>query len=245
MHEISQSEHGLAQPGFWPPSIRLRKALWVSLFLACSTFVTDYLVSRHLDSLVFHHEIGKWNRYTGLVDIGAALFLIFQTVLVTASFFWGRVKIDAGTLVGALRVQKKELLLGAAGGAAAYVVSLPLLLSFDSDSQFVESFLTNPYSAQTILLAILLLVVVPLTAEVAFRAIIFKTLQEELNVIAATTISVGLFAYVWPIFNGGTAFLLGLTNTWLYYRSGKISPGVVASAVLILLAAVTLILKAL
>lgn len=53
-------------------------------------------------------------------------------------------------------------------------------------------------------------------------------------------LSSGLFAYVWPLFNGGTALLLGLATALLYHRFRHLLPGITASAVLIILSTFTL-----
>jgi membrane protease YdiL (CAAX protease family) len=195
-----------------------------------------------LDNLISHRQFALWTRFVGFLDVWAALFFVLQMLMVVASFRWGKVKLDVRTLIGALKpTSLTPLLLGSVAGVALYLVSLPLLVKFDSHNQFSRLITDNPFSLRSILLAFLFLCLVPLTTELAFRGIIFATLQQESNLLTALIVSCGLFGYIWPIFNGGTALLLGLVTALLYHRYRQLLPGIIASAVLILLSTSTLV----
>ena len=82
----------------------------------------------------------------------------------------------------------------------------------------------------------LICVIVPVTEEIVFRAILFRGLATRLPVWLAGTISVAVFSlvHVQYLMSGGAVALLmmsqvallGAVLTWLYYKSGSIWPSV-------------------
>ncbi|MES1990569.1 MAG: CPBP family glutamic-type intramembrane protease [Pseudomonadota bacterium] len=82
----------------------------------------------------------------------------------------------------------------------------------------------------------LICVIVPITEEVVFRAILFRSLATRLPVWAAGTVSVAIFSFVHAqyLMSGWAVALLmmaqvgilGAALTWLYYKSGSLWPSV-------------------
>lgn len=222
-------------------STGLRKVLLVSLFLLLGTFLAHRAVSGYLDKLALHGQITSWNRAIHYLDTAAALFLILQMLVVIILYWGGQGRLSARSLYFFLRpTSAKPLLLGGLTGLGVYVAALPLLWVFDKDVQFVRLLINDMFSLRTILLMLLLGIIVPLVTEIVFRGIIFSTLKKELGLVAAVVGGSLLFAYVWPVFDSGTALLLGLATSFLYHRFHHLSPGIIASATVTILATLTL-----
>jgi membrane protease YdiL (CAAX protease family) len=222
-------------------STSLRKVLLVSVFLLLGTFLAHRAAAQYLDRLALHDQIQSWNRAIHYLDTVAALFLVLEMLIVIILYWGGQGKLNFRSLYTLLRPSSsKPLLWGGLMGLTVYTAAFPLLWLFDKDVQFVRLVINDMLSVRTILLILLLGMIVPVITEIVFRGIIFSTLKKELGLVAALVTSSLLFAYVWPIFDSGTAFLLGLGTAFLYHRFQHLCPGIIASATVTILATLTL-----
>jgi len=224
-------------------STGLTKVVLVSFFLAAGTFVADRMASRYLDKLIFKRQFATWDHAVEFLDTSAALLLILQMLIIMA-IYWrdkGRGNLDVLSLLRR-PTSFKPLLWGVLTGVLIYLAAFPFILWFDKDVQFVRLLSDDIFSLRTLLLVCLLWVIVPVVTEIVFRGIIFDILKKELGLVAALIASSLLFAYVWSLFDSGTALLLGLASGFLYHRFHQLWPGIIASAAVTILATLTLFL---
>lgn len=118
---------------------------------------------------------------------------------------------------------------GLAGGLAAFGASLPILLHGDKDAGFVALIITNSTSPSGFLPFLLVTIAVPITSEMVFRGIVFKTLTERVTVPAAVVASCLLFAYFSPVFGFTRGMVLGVISAALFYRTRSLIPAVIAN----------------
>jgi membrane protease YdiL (CAAX protease family) len=218
----------------------------VSLLLFFSTLMAHRLTSQYLDNLVHKGQIGQWTRTIRYLDTASAIFVVLQMIFVGVAYRLGHNTIELRALGGLQKSSSlKPSLVGLVSGVAVYLLALPLLLRLDADVQFVPLILNNPFGIQSAAILILFIGILPIATEIGFRGIIFQTMQELTGVGAAVVVSSLLFAYVWSVFNPGTALLLGLATALLYRRYRQLMPAVVANATLTVLSILTLFLKTL
>lgn len=137
---------------------------------------------------------------------------------------------------GPRRVLFSNVLLGLAGGTAAFLLSIPIFIRGDPAAKFGAQLLIQVVglSPAAVFMFFVLLVVLPITTEVVFCAITLMTLCKYMSVTAAVIGSSLLFAYFWPVFNSLTGVVLGLIGAVLYYRTKSLTAPIVANAVLTL-----------
>lgn len=222
-----------------PPG--LPKLFLVSAFLAGTTLLADRLASAYLDRV---QQIHTWNLAIHYSEIAAGLFLILQMICAVIVFSVPRQSWSVYTLKQLLLPHSvRPLLWGVVIGIGVSVGAIAFLFLFDKDVQFVRLVLDNPISFQTIFILILLGFLVPVATEVVFRGIIFDVLVRRTNAVSALLSSSLLFAYVWVLFDGGLALLIGIACGLLYRRFNSLVPCIVCSGTASVLAALILFLR--
>ncbi len=224
----------------------LAKIVYVVLFLILGSYFFERIVLRYVDGLVWRNQIGLWTRLVDYLDTAAACFFVVQLLIVV--FFWRsgkrRFKVQ-GFSVRSIRVSVKNSALGVLVGLIVFVAGLPFLLTLDKHVGFIHLLVNRFFGVQTVFLAVLLVVILPIGSEIVFRGIVFGTLLDQLGFPAALLSSSLLFAYVWPVYDAGVALLLGIATAIVYHRSHSLIPGIIANFILTLACMLTLILRSL
>ena len=200
----------------------------------------------YMDQLVQRNQISTWSRWVNYLDTGASAFLLLQTIVVVCFYRFGRTKINFEALgPQAMRMNIRSVAYGILAGLAVFLASLPLLFVLDRHVGFVSLLTNDFFKTRSVLLVLLFAVVLPIATEAVFRGIILRTLLENTTLSAAVLASSLLFAYVWPIYNAGTAFLLGIASAILYYQSRSLVPGILANVTVTVGCAITLVVRSL
>ncbi len=221
---------------------KLAKIVYVVAFLILGNYYFQRFIVKYIDGLVQRNRIGLWTLLVDYLDTGVALFLVLQMVVVMWSYRLGHIRLkleDVG--LRPIQASMRNIASGIVGGLAVFLAGLPMLLALDSHAGFIALLANGFFSIRTVLLAVLLGAVVPITTEVVFRGIVFKTLWERTSLTAALIASSVTFAYVWPVFDAGIAILLGAVTAILYYRSRSLLPAIVANVVVTLFCTMTLL----
>ena len=129
-----------------------------------------------------------------------------------------------------------NIALGLVTGLLLSFLSIPLVMNGLGgwQTQWLATVLADAkrMSPESVVVAGLLIVAVPISSEIVSKAIIFRTLEEHANIPAAVIGSGLLFAYLWPVCGWPIGILLGLSSAVLYHRTRSLSSSVIANAVL-------------
>ena len=212
----------------------LRRLTYTAMMLVLFSHYHERIVDFYMSYLARTDQIMLLTRLIGYL---VAEELMFVLLLMLGILGWYRLNGVGWSSYYQLGPDVKGTLLarialGTGVGLILFVLSFPLLLTYNPGLDPAYSVVGNPYSVRTLVLAILLILAVPLSTEVVFRGIIFKTLLKHTTPAAAVIASSVLFAFVWPLFGVVVAFMLGLSNALLYYRSRSLLPPIFANAVL-------------
>ncbi len=220
----------------------LSGSIYTILFLVITTYGLDRAFAAYTDRLIHARRFSRWDFLVGYADSGLAVVFLAELIIVMCCYRFGPLRMtlrDIGLKSSASRL--KELLWGLVAGFLAYAVSLPILLRLDSG--LTDLVIDNFYHPVIILVLALFAVLLPISSEIVFRGIIFKTFLESSSVAPAVLLSAFAFALVWPIYNSIIGLLLGIATALLYRRFRNLFPAIIADAVLTISCAATLIYR--
>src|SRR5260370_9487334 len=122
-----------------------------------------------------------------------------------------------------------HILLGISVGVIALAARFPSFLGSQGSGNAL--FLANHfYSMSGLGLAVLLVFLLPITAEIVFRGIFLRELLQNISAVSAVIVSTLLFVLSWPAFNLIAGAALGLVAGILFYRTRSVLACVVANA---------------
>jgi len=126
----------------------------------------------------------------------------------------------------------KDLAIGLLVGLACFVIAVPMLLRGDTQSRVIARLVVAAYelSPVAILGVVLLVVALPVSGEMVFRGIVFRTLAEYATIPAAVIGNSLVFAYFWPVYNWPLRVLIGAALGLLYYRTQSLVSSIIANA---------------
>jgi membrane protease YdiL (CAAX protease family) len=154
-----------------------------------------------------------------------SLFFVVQ-LLVLLVFFRRQFDFRGAPLNRSVR----NILLGVSTGLVALLATLPRFLGSHRPSGAVMFLANHFYSVSGLGLALLLVFLVPVAAEIFFRGIFLRQLLENISVVSALIVSTLLFLLSWPAFNLIAAAALGLAAGILFYRTRSVLACVIANA---------------
>jgi membrane protease YdiL (CAAX protease family) len=193
----------------------------------------DRALAVYLDRLVYAPQISRWNFLVQYFDSAMAVVFLAGLIVVIFCYRVGPLRMTLREMGLTFSVPRlRELLWGFLAGSLAYAASLPILLRLDQHSGLTGLIIGNFYHPAIILFVILFAILLPISSEIVFRGIIFKTLSESSSVVPAVLLSAFVFALVWPIYDSIVGFLLGIATALLYHRFRNVFPAIVANAVL-------------
>jgi len=123
----------------------------------------------------------------------------------------------------------QDVLLGAAGGIAGFVVAIPILLGTRA-TLLVSSSFSPSHSIELRGVAIILFfcLFLPIAEELVFRVVTQQKLAVHMSPLAAILVSAVLSASLWSLFNFVFAMILGLICSSLYWWRKSVLPAIVA-----------------
>jgi membrane protease YdiL (CAAX protease family) len=194
-------------------------------FLTMSVLIPDYY--RHL---VDTDQSGLLRLLERNLPLTQGLFSLIQLTFALA-FFRPLVKqMFAFRGVPPLNRSARNILLGVSTGLIALLATaFPNLLGNRQPSETVTFLANHFYSVSGLGLALLLVFMLPVTAEIFFRGIFLSQLLENISVVSAIVVSTLLFLLSWPAFNLIAAAALGLAAGILFYRTRSMLACVVAN----------------
>jgi len=221
----------------------LSGSIFTLLFIFAATYGLDRSFARYLDRLVRSGHFSRWTAILRYLQTGMAIFFLAEMVLVIFLYRIGPLRMTLREMgLNFVASKWKGLLWGFLTGLLVYVASLPLL-KFDRHSDLTNLIVNNVFSPRIILVAVLFVILLPISSEIVFRGIFFKSFVASATPVAAVLLSGVFFALLWPVYNPLTGFLLGVTNALLYYRFRNVVVPFVANATLTIAYAVTLVWK--
>ena len=120
--------------------------------------------------------------------------------------------------------------LGFSTGLVAFLAAVPIFLRTDRAS-ILASFLVNHfYSGSNAVLVIVLVLLLPVLSEMFFRGLLFRVLLQNMSAAASTMVSALLFTLYFPALNWIALSILGLLNSFLFYRTRSVLACIVANS---------------
>jgi membrane protease YdiL (CAAX protease family) len=123
-----------------------------------------------------------------------------------------------------------NILLGISAGVIALSATLPSFLGSHQTSGNVLFLANHFYSVSGLGLAVLLVFLLPITAEIFFRGIFLRQVLENISPVSAVIVSTLLFLLSWPTFNLIAGAALGLAAGILFYRTRSVLACIFANA---------------
>jgi membrane protease YdiL (CAAX protease family) len=120
---------------------------------------------------------------------------------------------------------------GLVTGVAALAVTAPTFLWGHAPSAVATFFLDHLYGIPDLALLIVLLILLPIAAELLFRGVFFARLLEISTIGPALILSSLLFAWAWQVLNPAAAFVFSLASGILFYRTRSVLSCIVANCV--------------
>jgi membrane protease YdiL (CAAX protease family) len=210
----------------------LSGSIYALLFLLISAWALDRAFAVYLDRLVRAGLISRWTLLLRYVHTGTAVVFLAELAAVVCVYNLGPLRMSLRDMGLTFYGHKwTGPVWGFLAGLLVSATSLPLL-RLDSHSDFADLIVKDFFHPQIILLAVVFVILLPVSTEIVFRGIIFKSFLESSSLLPALLLNALVFALVWPIFNPIIGFILGLTTALLYHRFRSVMSAVVANAVL-------------
>lgn len=224
----------------------LSGSIYAILFLFVTTYGLDRAFVVYLDRLVRGNQISRWSFLIGYAYSGMAVIFLTELLIVVCWYRLGPLRMTLQEMGLTFSVPKlKELVWGLLAGLLTYAGSLPiiLILRVDQHSGLTDLIITDFYHPKIVFVLILFVVLLPISSEIVYRGIIFKSFLESSGVVPAVLLSGFAFGFVWPIYNSLVGLLLGFATALLYYRFHNVLPAIVANAVVTVSCAATLVCR--
>jgi membrane protease YdiL (CAAX protease family) len=135
--------------------------------------------------------------------------------------------------------------LGLMTGLIALAVAVPVLLWGHGRSALATFFLDHLYGLPGLALLVVLLIFLPVAAEILFRGVFLACLLEITTIGPALILSSLLFAWTWQVLNPAAAFVFSVGSGFLFYRTRSILSCAVANFVFTLGGTSLMVLRAL
>lgn len=219
----------------------LSGSIYTVLFLLVSTLALDQAYAVYLDRLLRMGQASQSTLLLRYFHTTAAVVFLAELAIVMCLYRFGPLRMSGPDM--GLRFSTKKWTGPAWGfstGLVVWAVSLPLL-KFDRHSDLTDLIMADFFHPRIILVAILFVILLPVSTEIVFRGIVLKSFLQSSNLVPAVLLNAIIFAVVWPMFNVITGFLLGLATAFLYHRFRSVISAVVANAVLTTAYAATLV----
>jgi membrane protease YdiL (CAAX protease family) len=235
----SQVQQGLNEPSKAELSkLAISLALMFVIYWLCSALVRVLLFKIHSDSHLTM-RVGEF------VNMGVALlvFIEFITVLwVYRSLFESK---DDGSkppfrAIAAL----STVVIGGVTGLVGFLCAIPFLGSIKTEL-LADTFISPSHSIglRVILEGLLVLVALPLTAELLFRGVAQRLLARYVSPAAAILVLALLFAGIWPFWGFPLALVLGLLSGVLYWWRRSVLTCIVANIAMTVCAATYVVFR--
>jgi len=227
-------------------NLRIGKLIWAMSLLVFTTWVMAGFGASFIWSAIRQHDSSYWPSFLIRWAFPVAMTFIALELVVVLYFY--RPLRDILKLSSEERPEKwngRKIVIGIAGGACAFIVSVPLLLISKSNQSIVREMLSCPICLGAILQLGLLLIVLPVLSELVFRGVVFNTIERVSSVWPATIGSSLLFACVWPVLNPSVAIVLGIASALVFYKTRVVMSCMLTNATLTILAEAFLLLRGL
>ncbi len=219
---------------------QLTKLVYAVLFLIVTSglfylLLMDILLPGYYDHLVDLNQSGLMRTLERHLPLAQSLFFLLQ-LMVVISFFPSFSQIfDFRSLLPLNRLFQ-NMMFGVGAGVAALLATILLLTTVPSlvggyrPTDIVAYIADHFYSGSGLGLALLLVFVLPVAAEIFFRGILLRELLGSISVPSALILSTLLFVLSWPAFNWIAGAALGLGAGFLFYRTRSVLACTVANA---------------
>jgi len=211
------------------------------IYTMCGVTIAYNLSVRYGVQFLFqsrsNYSVGRW---TAAVSYGyPGLILLFSLAMVAAVLPYRPIK---SLFVWSPTPEKKDgsvvrnVIFGLVGGLVASAVPIPAMFHADRNAGFVAEVISRTTSPDgiAIIMLLLLLIALPISTEMVFRGIVFRTLAEHASVPSAVVGSCLLFAYFSPVFNPIVGAILGVVCAILHYRTRSLVPPIIANGIMTL-----------
>lgn len=134
-----------------------------------------------------------------------------------------------------------QLLWGFLAGVLACGISVPVVLKFDRYNNLAGVIIDDFYHSGILWIVFLYGILLPVTSEIVFRGILFKSFLESSSTWPAVLLISFSYAFLWPCYTPLAGFVLGIFTALLYHRFRTVYPAIVANAVMTIGLAITLV----
>jgi membrane protease YdiL (CAAX protease family) len=135
--------------------------------------------------------------------------------------------------------------LGLMTGLVALAISVPVLFWGQRRSALATFLMDHLYGFAGLALLVVILIFLPVAAEVLFRGILLARLLETTTIGPALILSSLLFAWTWQVLNPAAAIIFSGASGFLFYRTRSILSCAVANFVFTLGGTSVLVVRAL
>lgn len=215
--------------------------LWIAL-IAMAVFTGPNLFVLFTGSLSQVAEQTGSDASLGVFEVGATLVLqlaIFGLALVPLALSRTPLKVAFGTARRSVLFTGVGLVLGAAITVVVFVFNALLVGVFGTNAPVEQSLLPSPSDSVgvVLVLAVLVVVVAPITEELLFRGVLFASLRRKIGVHFAALLSGAVFAVVHvevlatqPLGLGGLT-LAGVLLAYAFHYTKSLRVAIVIHAV--------------
>lgn len=194
------------------------------VYVTSALVIVNYLCSFFFSILLVHQVRMNPNGWPMRV-------LVHSSVLAAGAFFFEMlainllylrmhtIAIQAGSIGFRDGTWSRHFRSGVGTGLLASLVAVPALLLFGLPLNPANLFIQCPSCLASVSLYLLYLVGIPVVAEVFFRGIFLKILNEHATPWAAVLASTLFFAAIWPLFNPLVGVVVGLAAGMVYQRT--------------------------
>lgn len=220
------------------------KLIWSMCLLVLSTWILNRVGSSLLLNVARRGDISYWPsllvRQTLLIGM-----TVLSAQLVVVLYFYRPLKVFF-TLPGGGGTEKRPLralVIGIGGGACAFIVSIPFLLSEDPIHIIAHDLFSWPLSPFLVCQVILLVVVLPILTELVFCGVVFRSMRDASSLWPAAIGSSLLFACVWPVPDTFVTIILGVASALVFQKTRMLVSSMLTNATLAILTGTFLVCR--
>lgn len=219
---------------------------YVALALAGATAVFMFFLSLFAMHLV---HADRFNLLRDMDEYSPLTWATFSLVEFAAALLFPRsIKSVHSPAPPDARAECKFLpaiVLGLMTGLVALSIAVPMLLWGQRRSALATFLLDHLYGFAGLALLVVILILLPVAAEILFRGIFLARLLEITTIGPALILTSLLFAWTWQVLNPAAAIVVSVGSGFLFYRTRSILSCAVANCVFTLGGTSILVLRAL
>ena len=209
----------------------LGASIYAFLFLLLVRYGFERALMLRYDRLMREHQL---NRAIHLLDHPTTLVTLITLAglaIVICICRFGPLRMTIGDMgLKQTTPRWRGIVWGSVAGLLAFGAAIPLL-RLDRYDDLTSQIINGFYHPRIAFYVILFIIALPVSCELVFRGIIFKSFSESSTVVPAVLLTAIMFALVWPVTNYMIGFILGIVTAILYRAFRSVFPTIVANVV--------------